>query len=536
MRSDRFTVGYVLRSHSSQILQGPTGDTKDARIQSIRRLQKALKVVHVALSTEARIRIARLAGERNNLMPINKLPLELTAAVLLESMTADDHRDLGRLQRLTQVQTTWWHVIKSHPPFWNTIHVGSLDAAELKLHKSGGMLLDIICHPEATANDLQLFLSSLESRRHRVRSIRYRRRTISSLRALLDASILRLEKLVLLPDSQVVTGVRLSQCSSLKHLELKNVAPRWEGVQIRHLETLVLSRVLNISLPEFAEALKYCPQLKEIDLEHVEANDSALPPDPILLPRLYSLTTDGVGRSFIIPFMSTLRADNLVEFLVVHNRGDPNGEAVFRGLFHAQSTPLSLAALLTNPYLRLQKINLEITDNTLELGGRFANNEAMLRVGLAGVDLGWMRELGPISLPDLGVPFRVIVRDDGGFDEPAVFSINLAPFTTMTRLDLSCGPRLAAVVAPTLFGNTNQWPCPKLEEVHVCLEPPGEWDCGAWEWDVMAATLASLLERRNSEVACAASVAKVTLYVDDQVVTKAEDVKEVIDAFVYEGE
>lgn len=56
-----------------------------------------------------------------------------------------------------------------------------------------------------------------------------------------------------------------------------------------------------------------------------------------------------------------------------------------------------------------------------------------------------------------------------------------------------------------------------------------------WRAYKCAVALATMLERRNNEVARAAGATKVTLYFDNQVITKAEDVEEVVDTFVYAG-
>lgn len=492
-------------------------------------------MAHEALSIEAKIRVTQLTGERNSLMPINKLPFELTVAVLLYSITPEDYQNVGRLQKLAQVQTSWWHIIRSHPRFWNTIHVGNFSAAKLRLHKSGALPLTIVCRLDATTHGVRSFLLSLEPHRSRVLSIQYRQPTIEPARNLLSMDMPRLEELVVIPVQDIMTGsIQFPQPSRLKHLHLKDVVLRWGNMQFPHLETLILSgyETFPISLSEFAEGLRSCSRLKRMSLEYLEAERGNLPPaDPIVLPRLQSLTATDVGHSFLSPLISIIQAECLTHFDVSYIVEDIDGGPVARELLNAPSPP-SLTALMRNPALKLRRITLEIEVNGLKLLCKFAEREASLRLSMLISDMGWMRELGSVPLLDCAVPFHVTVYDEAGDDRAHRFVVNLVPFTGMTKLELSCGPRLAAAITPTLFGDMNQWPCTKLEEIHAGLEPSGNWRCGAREWDEMSSALTELLEKRNSEAARAAGVTKLTLYVDDRPVTKAEEVRQVVADFV----
>lgn len=465
-------------------------------------------------------------------MPINKLPFELTVAVLLDSMTPDDNRSLGRLQNLAQVQTAWWHVIKSHPQFWNTIHVDRLHTTTLRLHKSGGLPLNIVCHWNYDKGH------DVEPHKGRVISVDYHRRTSRPLQNFLNVDMPRLETLVVVipSEEEIAENIQLSRFSRLRYLHLENLSLRWRDVEFRHLETLILSgyEIFRLSLPEFVGALRCCLQLQKMRLEYIAADERPLPPtDPILLPRLRSLSINGVGYSFIFPLISILQPDGLTQFNAAYKPEDPNGGLVARALLDTPS-PSFLKALINNPTLHLQRLDLRIGSDIFDLKGMFMEREAKFKLNLIGVTMDWILELGPDSLLNRGVPLHVTVDDDVGDDFVDMSMVNVVPFTGLIKLELSCGPRWAAAIARTLFGDPNRWPCSKLEEIHADLDQPSSWKCERWEWDETASALTELLERRNNEAAHAAGVAKLTLYVDDRPVTNAEDVQDVINAFIYE--
>ncbi|KAG9020500.1 hypothetical protein FS837_008161 [Tulasnella sp. UAMH 9824] len=144
------TVDQALTILLSAMGQGEPGDKDSAQenlepdVNNLDRLAWCYQVASEALQLAAQKRVIRLRRQRNALLPINRLPPELLAAILLESIRNRRPRILA-LQELGQVTWRWWQIIKTNPQFWTHI-CPPLESVELQIRKAGILPL----HPDWT--------------------------------------------------------------------------------------------------------------------------------------------------------------------------------------------------------------------------------------------------------------------------------------------------------------------------------------------------------------------------------------------------
>ncbi|KAG8905526.1 hypothetical protein FRC00_013206 [Tulasnella sp. 408] len=127
--------------------QGEPGD-KDSNQESLKpdvnrldRLAWCYQVASEALQRVAQTRVTRLRRQRNALLPINRLPPELLAGILLESVNNRRPR-IWALQELAQVTWRWWQIVKAEPQFWTYI-CPPLECVELQIRKAGVLPLHL---------------------------------------------------------------------------------------------------------------------------------------------------------------------------------------------------------------------------------------------------------------------------------------------------------------------------------------------------------------------------------------------------------
>lgn len=455
--------------------------------------REALQVAHTALSNEARVRMALLARQSNTIEPVNRLPFELAADILLRSMTPWDHESVDRLQELSQVQTRWWHIIKLDPRFWTTIHVGDSDATKLKIRKAGCLPVEIVCSEMAAQARVEPFFTLMQPRRTWTRRIDYR--------------------------------------GPVRSLQLSRVALHWEHLELGRLKSLVLAdyEVVTIPIEQFATALRSCGQLETLELAYIETKTEPFhsPIRPISLPALQSLVIRNVDKPFILPLLSALHADNLSRFQLSDDHG-AYGRDVLKGLLEAHSPPPSLASLLTNPNLKADRLELEVFAASTIIQGVFAHEDARLLISITDHDCPWVYDsicqLERMSLSHCGVPIHVSIDDPHDAVDMDDRPLDPTPFTAMTLLRLYCRPYLAALIVQHLLADDTEWSCPRLEEIDLGIGHPRDSGYDDRDWEQLALGLASLVGRRNNEEARSDGVARLGVVIEDRRLTKPDDI------------
>ncbi|KAG8912346.1 hypothetical protein FRC00_004727, partial [Tulasnella sp. 408] len=99
---------------------------------------------------------------RNALVPLHRLPSEILALILLESLDFENGFDQTVLHSLAQVAHRWWEIIKSQPRFWTCV-LWPGDNIALSIRKARTLPLQLLNRQawNSESTDLQENIKSL---------------------------------------------------------------------------------------------------------------------------------------------------------------------------------------------------------------------------------------------------------------------------------------------------------------------------------------------------------------------------------------
>lgn len=455
--------------------------------------------------------------------------------VLLHSLTPDDHKDLSRLHNLSLVQVAWWGVVKTCPAFWTVIHCGDPKISELKLRKSSGLPLDVICTKDAKEDDLEGLIVTLGVEPRRYRSFSYHWHTAGPLHSWSPQfTTVTLETVILKSESfdQYMMPVELPADPSLKVLVLEKTAVRWKReMGLADLKTLKLNDCMGglymPSLDDFFAALGALPCLEVLELDAIDPETAtSRHKDSIHLPRLRQLSLTDVAQAILTPLLSFIHSEQPEHLAITYTDEviDPVPVALY--LFSSQTVPPFLAEFLE--FQGCSEILVTFDDFEVEVQGTLGGG-GKLDISFLATAV-WFSELAGsthLSFSSCEIPIHLKIIDTHGYDQAP--DVNLTAYRTVTSVTMHCGPRTAVSVIQALSGpravpgGGEAWACPRLKRLDGDFGKKEDWENGDDDdWEALKNALDIIYTQRNGAHAHSMGVAGFTLatrYVDDGLYT-----------------
>lgn len=439
---------------------------------------------------------APIGQERNALAPFGNLPAELAIEILVRSLTRQDRRGLARIRQLASVHTAWWRLIKSHPDFWTHFHPSALPTLPLQLHKSGSLLMDIICwsHIDST------YLEQLKAHTHRWRSFTY------------GGSTMDLFQRSIQPPSQEWPLLEELRFDVTEYNRMPLYLP--ETPRLRRLTVsgayLRLSKFSGLTSIDLArqgwyfhsgnllEALNASPDLLSLRLSGIQGDNPPIDlssvqvrPKQVQLPSLRDLEMLDVKPSVARALFHFVDTPNLMKARIQNEKDRDYTNPILEVVASS-----FLPSILENG--TLPSISISITDRGIEILG-----SGPLDFTFFGA---W--KTGPWSLREDSLLFslnaktwiHLTIQSEVSQAQLQESIIDIPKqFSNITALTVAAGPRMIAGIAQTL-GRTGsgRWSCPKLEELHV----EGEWTEKKWSAveEALALMVAERVEAQQSNL------------------------------------
>ncbi|KAG8998713.1 hypothetical protein FRB93_013492 [Tulasnella sp. JGI-2019a] len=249
------------------------------------------------LGTQMHLLIAKQRQERNQSLPINRLPIELLTNILhlhINNKSASPFRDL---HNLLQVSVQWYNLVKRSSVLWSVVCPS--DAAKLTtvLANSGASLLDIRCPPDYP-NVPNLFLERVFVQSERWRSVKLESTATESVQSFVAQQAPRLSELQIVMqsfDQHGMVEIPNHILSRLRHLKLYRIALQWNPEVLSGLVSLDLTCLGStglISVSQLIGILRASSDIAELGIgSNVTRIDQSIPHDTAIveLPRLTSL-------------------------------------------------------------------------------------------------------------------------------------------------------------------------------------------------------------------------------------------------------
>ncbi|KIO27007.1 hypothetical protein M407DRAFT_23699 [Tulasnella calospora MUT 4182] len=383
---------------------------------------------------------------RNALVPLHRLPSEILAIILLESLDPQKAFDQMALRKLAQVAHRWWEIIKSEPQFWTYV-VWPGDDVALGIRKAGTLPLQLVIRHSQnlrSKNPKENIGSLL-----RMHANRWLKISIESFpghvpRLVTDAfERSAFSRLEVLHMEGIGYGVHLEigHVERLREAWLSFIPCRGHDSKPINpaplLTNLYLSLSRQASYPSAClnSFLRHCPNLQELtilDLSKDSDGDNARSQAPSLIPlpalRLLSIKDVSKGdNSTDIPILGLIRCPNLATFDIRYSLGDRWGvgridaAAAFRALW--ASSPLEPDALPMSSVVRNvgDSVYISVVLDTYQVEIRAQNREtdelSPMDLVLPAYDLdmeGFSREILPY-LNSFNIPIGVTQSDQ--FDQ-----------------------------------------------------------------------------------------------------------------------
>lgn len=260
-------------------------------------------------------RIARVTTQRNSLLPIHRLPLELLSCILEASLGHFDGatypRTIKRLLTLTTVSRHWKDVLDQSPSVWGWIDTFRDASFAVRKSQHAPLSIDLVNERELDISKLDQGFAPLLPHSRRWQSLHIRMTTAAAkhFTCVLDSlSTPNLQDLSLV--------VNLDRCSMyprfdgrnrhpLRRLVLSGINPSWDTVaSLTELRSLRIADLrggnARPSRDQMTNILLDCIHLEELALSCLSNNcaDASVPPPPlstIQAPVLRSLELTNIG-------------------------------------------------------------------------------------------------------------------------------------------------------------------------------------------------------------------------------------------------
>lgn len=327
------------------------------------------------------MRIVSLGKERNSLVPINKLPVEVTASVLLDVISEYTRGELHPMHRLAQVQVYWKEVILNHPQFWAMLHWGDpMKLVAAKIRRSGNIPLTIVERdPYRKENKSpEKFMGLVTPHSKRWKTFKVGAFPLEHARRGLEGPLPLLEQLQL--HGVVTPGqpntLNLKGGPNLRHVDIRSIAIPFTPSILSNLLTLSISDISDRSLKDsFFEVLQASPNLQELKLASIrrstndpETNVAEATSEPIRLPKLRDIYIQEISPSISSRLLRLLRPSRQGSFRIFAVDDAADAIQTLRDLLTPQfPRPSIISCIISHPTWPV--IHLAIDENYIEISG-----------------------------------------------------------------------------------------------------------------------------------------------------------------------
>lgn len=257
---------------------------------------------------------ARVRGQRNSVLAINKLPNELLTTIL-QDVIPRGFEYYQNLREIALVSRRWADILWNCPSFWTVVLCDDPRASTaLALQKSQGLPLDVnvLCrevesvYPNLHHNH-HTFTDLVDPEHSRWRSVTLDMDSLNGVEkytGTLAANVRELD--VRVKDERGWTDTPFESATSpLEVLSLSGCRFLWTRLQVPKLRSLTVDRLnanRTFRMNELVQLISNCPRLETLEITNSE---------------LYCETTDPSGQHYehehpehLVPSLKTLRIEN----------------------------------------------------------------------------------------------------------------------------------------------------------------------------------------------------------------------------------
>ncbi|KAG8948572.1 hypothetical protein FRC04_009474 [Tulasnella sp. 424] len=483
MASDRLrnSVHELIRDHLADFLNESKQSGKtfmhetDMEISRFDEERACLQNIQKAIKAETLARIARVATQRNSLLPIQRLPPEILTCIVEKSLGYFDatpkRRTTRRLRELASVCRQWNYALDQSPSLWSRIdHTRD---ASFAAHKSGNAPLSINFVNEGFLQivELERGLAPLRPHSQRWQSLQLRIASFVPLKfdtGLGSLSTPNLEDLGFVVEPTLRTGKdTVAGMTGLRSLTISDLA---DGFGCP-------------SADQIAGILSGLSQLEELALSNLEAHlpdVSGPPPAPptFYLPALRSLELGDVcnTREAAMWLFEYITAPNLIGLSITGIRTSQfAGDVIVDGL-KRQRTDSPLPVVMASLGLYQQ-----VCARTTNRGCHTACGHEVRRGAHWGVEIylpqrtyteAWQGLIDVASsfMGDVLLDLKIEKHSEQYSSNPDPDPASLGQLSSLSVLRLGDDVNADAFLrylATESSGNEARYPCPNLAEVYV---------------------------------------------------------------------
>ncbi|KAG8864852.1 hypothetical protein FRB96_003438 [Tulasnella sp. 330] len=359
------------------------------------------------------IQLAWLNYQQNATLMIHKLPPEILAIILAESITSYTPGRILNLRSLSRVSQYWRRTVLSTPELWSVISSGMRQGeVELALKMSKAALLDV----ENLMDRHPLFTQAVRPHSSRWRSI-----AATQSRAIilcLESEVPALRDLLIDNDvpgwkAESSRPIKLGPGVDLRSLELRDLGIEWDCSRLRGLKHLSIANLEGRHAPSSSQLitiLKSSPQLKSLKLSHIEFDEDisrSFHEPRVTLLGLESLWIREITNSVYTRLLKTIKFNGCKRVSLSMGTTHRRGAAI---LDFDHSSADFIENISTSIGLG-QTIRLKITRDTvlLDAGGPGVGQGLYLKLGTRAT-AATMRESAEGPLQELTLQAAQIIR------------------------------------------------------------------------------------------------------------------------------
>ncbi|KAG8902010.1 hypothetical protein FRC01_009693, partial [Tulasnella sp. 417] len=273
------------------------GGNGDDKLQGLDVELHAIEETITSLQTGLRTWITQRKTQRNDLIHLNKLPLEIASNILWLSIVDPWQQEISfsflqRLRTISWVCSSWRALVEGSPRFWSIIEFSGPKPVILDfLQKSGSSPLEIKCFsdgnyrctpPRGLVGHVERHcLKLVAPHTHRIQSLIFSACVADGLLPILQTPAPMLEELRLeLMDDFLEEPLDLfsGRADRLRDVELENILFRWDSAALSGLRSLKIKGEVD-SWPTEAQVrrlLEANPGLETMEMEGLMIVDGSI--------------------------------------------------------------------------------------------------------------------------------------------------------------------------------------------------------------------------------------------------------------------
>ncbi|KAG8894628.1 hypothetical protein FRB99_001078 [Tulasnella sp. 403] len=224
---------------------------------------------------------ARVARQRNLLLPIHQLPHDIFLRILQDVMECKEvgcHYGISKYHRMAKVSVHWRTAILSSPSLWRILKDYDDERMQdtvLRLNPSGPLIVLMIDHDKSMPEPFMAKVIPLSSR---WQSFIFHRSYVDTLPDLLNNLPPTLKDLSVILRGRDIsqTPVTITDGDSFRHVRFRGLAIPWDSSRLRDLQTLELDQICfnQPTISNIISILLSSPHLERLVLRKWEARNS----------------------------------------------------------------------------------------------------------------------------------------------------------------------------------------------------------------------------------------------------------------------